>query len=107
VDWFARVDWPALAGPGCVIFGVAYCAYHWRTSDPPQTFTSPHVRGKFLEGAAMFPMILMVFTPVSDSLVKFLISGDKVVLAGSAFVAILALLDKGRAKNGTNGPTGG
>ena len=93
----SSIDW-GWTGPGSVAFALIYGLVRWLFSRPRHAFLGRTTRGHFLDGVALFPMGLLVVSPMASGLAEALIHDEGPILAIAGVVAILAVLEPERAR---------
>jgi hypothetical protein len=78
---------------GSIATGIAYIAFQRFRKPIVPKFVSKDTGMDFANGAALFPLLLLTFCPLSSGLVKGLVDASKMSLAVAGFFALLAILE--------------
>ena len=73
-----------------------YGIIRWSFARPKHSLFGRSTRGHFLDGIALFPMLLLAICPIFPGLATTLVTNDAPVLAIAGIVAILAVLEPDR-----------
>ena len=80
---------------GSCVTGAIFVVYRWllKPHEGPRKLLSKHSCLDFANGASLFPLLIMVFSVASTTLLNGLLTSSKLTLTTAGLFAIIAILE--------------